>query len=177
MTVMAKGHSGCEQPWWAEVLGGAQRTQPGVHFWGAERCTSVFMVKHGFVKVVVLGGEVLGGAVGVRWRCGCKYVNEVRGLGSALLKVRWRCSWGALEVQLGCVGSAVGVHWSFSWSALEVQWNFNVVSVYPIQYDSSVVSVYPIQYNSSVVSVYPIQYNSSVVLVYPIQWHFSVIPV
>ena len=86
------------------------------------------MAKHGFVKVVVLGGavEVLGGAVEVRWRCGCKYVNEVGVLGGALFEVhclicaggavgvRWRCSWGALEVQLRCAGGAVGVRWRCS---------------------------------------------------------------
>ena len=73
------------------------------------------MAKHGFVKVVVLGG-----AVEVRWRCGCKYVNEVGVLG------------GALEVHcLRCAGGAVGVHWRCSWGALEVQWSFSVLSVYP----------------------------------------------
>ena len=45
------------------------------------------MAKHGFVKVVVLGG-----AVEVHWRCGCKYVNEVGVLGGALFEVRWRCT-------------------------------------------------------------------------------------
>ena len=45
------------------------------------------MAKHGFVKVVVLGG-----AVEVRWRCGCKYVNEVGVLGGALFEVCWRCT-------------------------------------------------------------------------------------
>ena len=69
------------------------------------------MAQHGFVKVVVLGGavEVLGGAVGLRWRCGCKYVNEVGVLGGAL-EVHLGCAGGAF----GCVGGAFGVRWRCS---------------------------------------------------------------
>ena len=54
---------------------------------------------------------VLGGALSeVPWRC----------IVGGAVGVHWRCSWGALEVQVGCAGGAVGVHWRCRWGVLEV---------------------------------------------------------
>ena len=60
-----------------------------------------------FVGTLFVKAVVLGGAVGVHCRCGCKYINEVGVLGSALEVHGWRCA-----------GGAVGVHCRCSWGAL-----------------------------------------------------------